>query len=256
MLYGLYLSAQGAQAQSTRLDVIANNLANASTSAFKRDLAIYQAHPTYDVENGGGNPGPEGWDDHTGGLSLAGIVTDYSNGSLIQSGGTYDLALAGPGFFQVADERETFLTRNGQFSIDVNGDLVTDGGLHVLNESGGNISIPANATQVDVTPDGTVSVMLDDGISRAILGRVAVVEPASLDGLEKIGNSLFRPHTDVGPGNPQTAVRQGYLEASGTNSVMEMLQMIQATRGFETNVNMIKYQDESLSRLLQTAAAR
>jgi flagellar basal body rod protein FlgG len=256
MMYGLYLSAQGAQAQTTRLDVIANNLANASTSAFKRDLAIYQAHPPYDVENGAPSGGPQGWDNHAGGLSLAGVVTDFSHGSLQRTTGTYDLALAGPGFFQVADEREQFLTRNGQFSISPTGELVTDTGLKVLNESGGTISVPANASSVEVNADGTANALLEDGVTRAALGRVAVVEPASLDSLEKVGNSLYRAHSAVAPAGPNTFVRQGYLEASGTNSVMEMLEMIQATRAFETNVNMIKHQDDALSRLLQSASLR
>src|SRR3990172_1020362 len=153
MIYGLYLSAQGAQSQSTRLDVIANNLANASTTGFKRDLAIYQAHPPYDVEHGESDHGLEGWDDHAGGLTLAGVVTDHSNAALVKSGGTYDVALAGPGYFQVANDREQLLTRNGQFTVSQNGELVNDTGLRVLNESGGPIAIPPNAQNIQIAGD-------------------------------------------------------------------------------------------------------
>jgi flagellar basal body rod protein FlgG len=98
-----------------------------------------------------------------------------------------------------------------------------------------------------------LSAVLDDG-SRSALGRLALVQPASVDSLEKVGNSLYRSPTTVSPAGPQTMVRQGYLEGSGSNSVSEMLEMIQATRAFETNVNMIKHQDDALSRLLQTAS--
>ena len=255
MIYGLYLSAQGAQAQSTRLDVIANNLANASTTGFKRDLAIYQAHPPYDVEHGKSDPGPEGWDDQAGGLTLAGVVTDHSNASLVKSGGTYDVALAGPGYFQVANDREQLLTRNGQFTVSQNGELVNDTGLRVLNESGGPIAIPPNAQNIQIAGDGTVNATFENGAT-APIARLAVVQPADVGSLEKVGNSMFRAPKGVAPAGPQTFVRQGFLESSGTNSVMEMLEMIQTTRAFETNINMIKHQDEALGRLLQSASLR
>ncbi|MGE3315813.1 MAG: flagellar hook-basal body protein [Planctomycetaceae bacterium] len=255
MIYGLYLSAQGAQAQSARLDVIANNLANASTTSFKRDLAVFQSHPPYDVEHGSPGDGPEGWDNHNGGVSLAGVKTDFSNGPLLKTDGPYDVALTGQGFFQVTDDREQFLTRNGQFTVNEEGELVNDTGLHVLTDAGGTILVPGNAISFEAGADGTLSAVLDDG-SRTSLGRLAVVQPASLDSLEKVGDSLYRSRTTVAPAGPQTMVRQGYLEGSGANSVSDMLEMIQATRAFETNVNMIKHQDEALSRLLQTAGSR
>lgn len=255
MIYGLYLSAQGAQAQSTRLDVIANNLANASTNSFKRDLAVFQAHLPYDVEHGSAGDGPEGWDNHTGGVSLATVKTDFANGPMLRTDGPFDLAIAGSGFFQVSDDREQFLTRNGQFTVNANGELVNDTGLHVLTESGGTILVPATAISVEAAADGTLSAVLDDG-SRTALGRIALVQPASLDSLEKVGNSLYRSPTSVAPAGPQTTVRQGYLEGSGSNSITDMLEMIQASRAFETNVNMIKHQDDALSRLLQTASGR
>jgi len=255
MIYGLYLSAQGAQAQSTRLDVIANNMANASTTAFKRDLAIHQAHRPYDVEHGQGPSSRHGWDNHTGGVSLAGVETDFTNGPLMRTGGAYDVALAGPGFFQVAGNGETYLTRNGQFTTNQDGELVNSTGLPVLTDSGGTILVPPGATDVAVTADGTMSAMLDNG-SWAPLGKLAVVNPASADSLEKVGNSLYRARGEMAPAGPDSLVKQGFLEGSGTNSVTEMMEMIQATRAFETNVNMIKFQDEALSRLLQTASVR
>lgn len=172
---------------------------------------------------------------------------------MIRTGGAFDVAIAGQGFFQVADDQEQFLTRNGQFVVNDAGELVNDTGLQVLNESGGNFLVPPNATSVEFGADGTMSAVLDDG-SRNILGRLAVVQPASVDSLEKVGDSLYRSPTTVTPAGPQTSVRHGFLEGSGTNSVTEMLEMIHASRAFETNVNMIKHQDDALGRLLQTAS--
>ena len=251
MLYGLYLSAQGADAQTTRLDLIANNLANAQTSAFKRDLAIFAARDPHDLRNQVPGQDLDEFNGCTGGTQLLDVVTDFSNGSQIQTGGTYDVALAGPGFFQVADGDEQFLTRNGSLSVNANGELVTkDGGLNVLDLGGVPIVIPAEAAHVEIGPDGSVSVIDETG-ARATGPSIAVVVPESLDELTKIGNSLYATESDVQPINDQADVRQGYLEASGTQSVTEMLDLIEASRAFEANVNMIKFQDEALGRLLQ-----
>ena len=99
MIYGLYLSAQGAELQSTRLDVVANNLANAGTNSFKRNLAVFQEHLPHDLEHAQNNPVPGNLNKSTGGLALGAIITDHSNGPLLETGSKYDLALAGPGFF-------------------------------------------------------------------------------------------------------------------------------------------------------------
>jgi hypothetical protein len=95
MNYGLYLSAQGAEAQSQRLDVISNNLANAQTGAFKRDLAIFQAHRPYDVENNIAENLPGGLNESTGGISLAGVITDFSDAQTQVTGGVNTVPLVG-----------------------------------------------------------------------------------------------------------------------------------------------------------------
>jgi len=133
MIYGLYLSAQGAHAQTVRLNVLANNIANTSTGWFKRDLAIFQSHPTFDVENGTAEELPRNLNESTGGLSLAEIATNFSDGPVTQAGGTFDVALNGPGFLRVSDGQDTFLTRNGCFSLNDQNQLVAqDTGFAVL----------------------------------------------------------------------------------------------------------------------------
>ena len=253
MLYGLYLSAQGADIQTTRLDVTANNMANASTSAFKRDLAIFQAHHPFDVKEGNdASQVPGHLNRSTGGTSLAEVVTDFSNGALLPTGATYDLALEGPGFFQVGDDKQKLYTRNGHFTINDRGDLVTaDQGQRVLDSSGKRIQIPSNAQDVAVDADGTISATTaGSGGGRSILGKIGVFEPASLQEMVKIGDSLYRTEGKVDDARG-TKIQQGFLEASGTQPIQEMLTMIDASRAFESNINMMRMQDDTLGQLLQ-----
>lgn len=251
MLYGLYLSAQGADAQSTRLDLIANNLANAGTNAFKRDLAIFAARDPHDVRTGQPGNAPNNLDESTGGTDLLDVVTDFSDAAHIQTGGTFDVAISGPGFLQVSDGERQFLTRNGALTKNLNGELVTkDTGLNVLSASGSPIIIPPEAVDVNFASDGTMN-LIDEAGRIAVGGRLAIVAPESLDQMSKFGDSLYIAEGEVAPTNDLARVHQGFVEASGTQSVGEMLNLIDASRAFETNVSMIKFQDEALGRLLQ-----
>jgi flagellar basal-body rod protein FlgF len=259
MIYGLYHSAQGAEAQSQRLGVVANNLANAATNAFKRDLAVFQAHRPFDLENGTGNESPHNLNELSGGMSLADVATDFSNGSFVQTGGTYDIALGGPGFLRVSDGDQEFLTRDGRLTVDENGDLVThDGKFRVQGVSGGTITIPNNATEIQISPNGTLIAFNETGgtVTRTELDQLDIVRPESTKDLVKIGNSMYQFEGTPVSAHDETEVRQGFLEASGSNSVTEMMELIEASRAFETNINMMKFQDESLGRLLQSVTNR
>ncbi len=199
MLYGLYHSAQGIQAQSSRVDVIANNLANASTTGFKRDLAIFQSSRPYDVEHGGTSEPPGNQNAFSGGVGAAQVATDFSNGPLTRTGATYDVALTGHGFFQVSDGQQKYLTRNGQFTVGANGDLVTQGsGMRVLSNAGSPIAIPPEAVRMEIGTDGTLTSLGGDG-ERTQIAKIGLVQPASENQLQKIGNSLYRTQGSVAP---------------------------------------------------------
>lgn len=250
MLYGLYLSSQGAEIQSFRQDVIANNLANAGTNAFKRDMALFQAHEPFDVANG--QPLLDEMADSTGGTSVASVVTDYSNGSVMPTGAQYDVALVGPGFMRVSDGNQEYLTRNGSLTIDSTGRIVTqDQGLAVQ----GLQAVPPTATGIEISTEGNVSA-LNPGGERIYLGQFDLVEPEAYGELRKVGNSLYVTDGEVQAADPALQIRQGWLESSGVEPVSEMMQLIEASRAFEANVNMIKYQDEALGRLLQAMPIR
>jgi flagellar basal-body rod protein FlgF len=254
MLYGLYLSAQGAQAQATRLDVLSNNLANAGTAGFKRDLALFQSHRPYDVDNGGFSNAPGNQSALTGGVSLAKVVTDYSNGPVVHTGGALDVALSGQGFFQVSDGNQQFLTRKGQFALSASGELMLqNSNMRVLSNAGNSINVPAESARIEIGSDGMLSSISSDG-TRTQVAKLALVRPASDQQLEKVGNSLFRATTPVSPAGNDLQLEQGFIEQSGITPVSEMVDMVQASRMVEANINMIKYQDDALDRLLQSAA--
>jgi len=229
-------------------------VANAGTSGFKRDFALFQSHRPFDIENGTGSEPPGNQYALSGGVSPAQIATDFSTGPMVRTGSAYDVALAGHGFFQVTDGQQQYLTRNGQFTVTHNGELVAQGsGMRVLSSKGVPISIPPEATRIDIADDGTLTATGGDG-EQTQLGKLALVQPAAEGQLQKIGNSLYRANGDVSPAGGDLQVKQGYIEGSGVSPVNEMVEMIQASRAVEANVNMIKFQDEALDRLLQSAA--
>lgn len=251
MIYGLYLSAQGAQIQTLRQDVLANNLANASTNSFKRDLVRAQAHLPYDAEHAKPTWVPGNLADMPGGVTPYDVVTDYAQGALTPTNGAFDFALTGKGFFRVGDGKKTFLTRDGQFAINAQSQLVMrDTGLRVLAANGTPIGPLDPSLPMQILPDGSVIQGGDE------LGKLALVEPTAYGGLQKVGNNLYSSSVKLVPAKPETEIKAGHIENSGVNPVAGMVEMIDSSRVLESNVNMIKTQDESLGRLLDSLQRR
>ncbi|MEM1061763.1 MAG: flagellar hook basal-body protein, partial [Planctomycetota bacterium] len=236
MLHGLYTAAQGAAARATQLDVVANNIANAGTDGFKRALALFQQHEPFDAERG--NPFPPeqqllGLDKHSGGVTVAATVTDLSQGPLLETGGELDVAVAGPGFFAVAEagEKTEFLTRAGNFTLDPEGRLLQAGtGLEVRDVAGNPITIPEDASGVTVAPDGTISAAFPNAPTAAI-ATLKLLTPNDPAGLRHLGDGRYVAPAGTTPAGPGVSVRQGFLEASGVTPVTETLAMIEAQRG-------------------------
>ena len=132
MPYGLYISAEGAQAQSRRLEVIANNIANVDTVGFKRDLAVMQSRYAEADQRGIASPGDGSLNDIGGGVQFHQTVTDFSPGPLRKTGNPTDVALQGDGFFVVEKGQDRMLTRAGNFRLTADGKLVTQQGYSVL----------------------------------------------------------------------------------------------------------------------------
>lgn len=245
MPYGFYLSAEGAHAQTKRLETIANNLANVDTVGFKRELAVFQARYAEAIDQGLSSPGLGSIDDLGGGVMVRQTKTDFSQGQLERTGVPTDLAIDGDGFFLVRKGDEILLTRAGNFRLTAGGELVTQQGYAVLSEGRGPVVINPTAGSWEITPDGSVRQQ-----GGAVVP-LAIVRPASLDALEKQGENLFRSPQEpeaMPPGERRVAV--GYLERSGVQPTTEMVALIETSRLIEANLNLMKAQDQMIGGLV------
>lgn len=255
MIYGLYLSAQGAETQSLRQSILANNMANAGTTGFKPDIPLFRAPLPYDAAHLQPNSIPDTLDRQTGGVELVATVTDHRQGPLNVTNAPLDLAVVGQGFLQVSNGQDTYLTRDGRFTLDATGTVVsTNDGAAVMTVDGQPIVIPPEMKNISIAGDGTVSGTSFGGTTQP-LGQIAVVEPDDYASLKKEGDTRY---TTTGSVQPAVAaqIRQGVLEESAMNPVEGMVELIQTARAFEMNMTMMKHQDEMLGQLIQSVPRR
>lgn len=230
-------------AQNRRLEIISNNLANVETVGFKRDLALVQARFAEATERGLDVPGSRSVNDLGGGVKLASTATDYAPGPVEATGRLTDLALDGPGFFTVQKGNETFLTRAGNFEVRDTGELVTANGYPVLDDAGAPIVIDPTRPFL-INPDGLLE---QDG---TLIG-LGIVHPAQPGDLARAEDNLFRPLAEPQPLEVGARrVQSGFLEMSSVRPTMEMMSLIETSRAFEANVNLIRGQDQMLGTLI------
>jgi flagellar basal-body rod protein FlgF len=245
MPYGLYISAEGAQAQSRRLEVIANNIANVDTVGFKRDLAVMQSRYAEAIQRGTASPGAGTINDVGGGVQFRETVTDFSPGPLRKTGNPTDVALQGDGFFVVQKGQERLLTRAGNFRLTAAGNLVTQQGYPVLGEGNSPIALSPTAGPWEIDSSGSVN-------QAGVRQELQIVKPASLGDLVKSGENLFRPLSDVRPvAAAERAVSGGYLEASSVQPTTEMTTLIETSRLIEANINVMKTHNEMIQGLIE-----
>jgi flagellar basal-body rod protein FlgF len=249
MPYGMYISAEGAQVQAQRLQVIANNLANVETPGFKRDVAMFQSRFAEAIQQGGDFPGSQSVNDLGGGVKVIETETDFSRSTLRDTGIATDFAVNGDGFFTVrGPDGGVYLTRAGNFTIDAQGRMLTQDGLPVLDDAGADIVIDPELPW-ELHSGGRV---VQDGSTASI----GLAVPQSLGDLVKAGSNLFRPLAPVNQAvSEQRDIRQGYLEHSGAKPTQEMMAMIETTRAFEANTRLIQYQDSMIGGLVNRVLA-
>ncbi len=249
----LAIAATGMEAQQTNLEVIANNIANINTTAFKRARAeftdlLYQAERLQGVpQRGGENPVPEGAQIGLG-VRTAAIRNLHLQGALAQTGNRLDLGLEGRGWFQVLGaDGEALYTRAGAFNTNGNGELVTLDGYQVQPA----ITVPPDAIDVVVNESGQVYARVEPDTELQLLGQLTLSTFANDAGLEPLGGNLYRETvasgsaTDGVPADPGFAkIHQGYLESSNVDPVKEITQLIAAQRAYEMNSKVIQAADE------------
>ncbi|MCR5879072.1 flagellar basal-body rod protein FlgF [Phenylobacterium sp. J367] len=204
------------------MDIIANNIANADTAGFKVESLMQRAEPRAPAFTLQG-PKPVKF------VVADGVARNFSQGALRTTGSPLDMAIEGQGFFRVQTAEGERFTRDGRFRTDDNGRLTTEGGSQVLDEGGGEITIDPELGAVMIAEDGTIS----QGGQR--IGKVAVVTFENLSVLEKRGDNLYQNTSNaIAAAAPEAKVRQGMLEGSNVQPILEITRMIEVQRAYES----------------------
>ena len=257
MIRSLWSAATGMQAQTLNIDVISNNLANVSTSGFKKSRAdfqdlLYQTLRSPGVASSADTEVPTGIQVGHG-VRPAATQKIFTQGDFQNTGNQLDMAIEGDGFFQIIQPNgEIAYTRAGTFKLDSDGRVVTSDGFPLEPE----LTIPTDTVALSIGTDGTVSVLLAGEGEASVIGNIELAQFINPAGLNSIGRNLFLPTSssgDVTTGVPGEdgygTIAQGYLEMSNVSVVDEMVNMIVAQRAYETNSKTIQASDE----MLQTA---
>ena len=251
----LSTAATGMLAQQLNIEVISNNIANMNTTGFKRQRAEFQDLLYQNLERVGANSSDAGTVVPSGiqvgvGVRAAGIYRITDQGSLQNTGNTFDLAVNGRGFFniQLPDGQDAY-TRAGSFQIDQTGQLVTPEG-YVVQPA---IQIPQTATDVSINSQGQVEFIEAGATAPAAAGQLNLVIFPNEVGLEAVGGNLFlesqasgAPVIGLADQNGYGSILQGFLEQSNVNAVSEITAMISAQRAYELNSQVIQTADEML----------
>jgi flagellar basal-body rod protein FlgG len=254
----MWVAKTGLDAQQTRMNVISNNLANVNTTGFKRDRAVFEDLLYQNIRQAGGqtdatSQAPTGLMLGTG-VRVVATEKLHSQGNMVNSQNPLDIAIAGDGFFQIAQSDGSIAyTRDGNFKLSATGQIVTSNGS-LLQPA---ITVPSTAASVTVGRDGTVSVELSTG-GQQVLGQLQVARFVNPSGLQSMGQNLMKE--TPASGAPQVvrptqggagSLMQGTLEASNVNVVEEMVNMIETQRAYEINSKAISAVDGMLKYVNQ-----
>lgn len=248
MLKGLYTAYTGLINEQNRMDILTNNLANASTVGFKKEGSTSQSFDdilTVKIKDASvGVQNIERTGINNPGVKIGENYTDYSQGSFRITNNTYDLALSGEGFFVIeytnkAGETSTKYTRAGQFTLNRDGYLVTPEGDYVLDTQNRRIQLNT-LLDSEIDSDGTIS---QNG---ARVAQIQVADFEDYNYLEKYGETYFQPVEGAQLTNSDATVNSGYLEMANVQIVSEMVNMISITRAYESNQKIVQTYDSSL----------
>ena len=250
----MHVAKTGLNAQQIRMQIISNNLANVNTNGFKKDRANFESLLYQVIRSSGAQTSVD--TELTSGFSVGtgvNIVNSnklHSQGSIVSTDNSLDLAIDGGGFFQVLlPDGQIVYTRNGAFSRNDEGVLTTNSGFIIQPE----IAIPAEATKINVSADGIISVQVPGQVEAQEVGQLQLADFQNRRGLEPIGENFYVETLASGPPileNPFAAgfgqLVQGSLEASNVNVVQELVDMIETQRAYEVNSKAITSVDEML----------
>ncbi len=237
MSNAVYASLSRQHGLIQEMQVVANNLANSSTTGYKTDRAVFAE---YIVPTGTGSPSLS-----MGGL--AGHAFEFEQGGLSFTGSQFDLAIQGEGFFVVQTEQGPRLTRAGHFLLSDQGLLVDPMGNNVLNPGGGPIAVPPEATQIAIGADGSISA------NGEAIGQVGIVLAAG-DLLRDTNTHFVAP--DGFAASDRSTIVQGALEQSNVKPVLEVARMIDVHRAYEAGQSLLEQEDRRLTQLISSVRER
>lgn len=252
MVRALYTAWTGLRNEEKRMDVVANNMANADTTSFKKIDVTSQAFSRELAVKI--NDLTEGLDVIRGigglnlGVKIGETYYDMSQGNLRQTESQYNFALQGRGFFTISTTDKSGTehiryTRDGDFTVTKDGFLVTKDGDYVLGRDGNRIQIPgADTVQININELGEIYV------GNNYISRLGIVDFENYDFLSSFGENMYEAVDGATMIDAEATVAQGFLEMSNVNMVTEMVDMIAITRAYETNQKMIQTVDQTLGR--------
>jgi flagellar basal-body rod protein FlgG len=259
MIRSLWIAKTGMEGQQTKLDAISNNLANVATSGFKRGGVVFEDLMYQNLRQAGAASSdqsqlPTGLQVGLG-VRAAASTRNFSQGTLQQTTGQFDVAIKGQGFLQIQlPDGTTGYTRDGSLQVDPNGQLVTNAGYTVQP----GITIPANAQDVTIAADGTITAQLAGQSASQTIGQLQLASFINPAGLESRGQNLYAETAASGtpsagaPGsNGLGTLQQGFVEGSNVNVVEELVSMIATQRAYELNSKAIQTSDQMLQKLAQ-----
>lgn len=241
MIRGLYTAATGMMVQRNKMDVLTNNIVNAETTGYKSDSLVTSTFDSMmlarindpNISIVGTNIGPYSFGTH-----VEEKVTDFVQGTVEDTGRSTDLALVGDGFFSIETPAGERYTRSGNFSVDVNGYLVTGDGNYVLGQNG---RIYVGSSNFTVAADGTITG------SQATPNRLKLASFADSSNLRKQGDSLFSPYNGAQPiAATGCSVRQGSQESSNVSAADSMVDMLALYREYEACQKAVTMNDQTL----------
>ncbi|MEL6125102.1 MAG: flagellar basal-body rod protein FlgG [Pseudomonadota bacterium] len=256
----LSIAATGMEAQQMRVEVISNNIANMSTTAYNARRAEFADLHYQQVSRAGTINSADGAILPTGvqlglGVRAAAVSMDVAQGSISQTSGSLDLALEGQGYLEITLPSGTSaFTRDGALKRSAEGQVVTSDGYPLVPD----VTIPDDARDISINAAGEVYAYFIDQVQPQLLGQITLATFTNQKGLEAIGSNLYIETEASGPaltGEPGTegrgTLRQGYLEDSSVDAVREITDLIEAQRGYELNAKVITAADQMLSATTQ-----
>ena len=233
------------QSLQQAMDVVSNNIANSSTTGFKREAMSFDTYLSHPASGQNINF-----------IVSRGTYRDTTGGPIQSTGNQLDLAIQGQGYFQVqgADGTSRY-TRGGSFQLNNQGQLTTQSGLPVLNDGGQPITIPDTASQINISSDGFITAKTDNGTSLSEVGKVGLVKFDNEQQMKSEGNGLYAT-SQTASASQNGSIVQGAVEQSNVQPITEMTQMLKIYRAFEQSSNMINQEnqrrDDAITKLAKT----